>query len=128
MTNKITSDIIAEGIDRSIFGQTFKALIYVILFIEIIVLLVIGLGLITQHFNPIDYSNIGTSESSCFPLTNLECEITENMPTIDGVIETRIHIAFANVCGYEEANEYYENVKLSQPLTSTKSKLVMECK
>lgn len=99
------SDDIAEGIDKSIFGEVLK----IVLFSAVVVCIVFFLFFVISLFLP-DKEPLPAAYSSCGSLDEVYCEI------IIGEVGTESFNQRLNsfeICGWQEANEklkYYKEI------------------
>jgi len=114
MGNKLSSDMIAEGIDKSIFGQVFKGFIYVTITFLIIFTLVGSYFYYTEWKWEKEMCGDGGCPQAVIQTIDpclkaigtrtLICEVYNTKNESEGVI-------YYGLCGYQEANAWFEQIK-----------------
>lgn len=107
----LNSDIIAEGIDKSFIGVWLEVLAFVVIFIGILFIILVGYSLIQdkiyKHNHPeLENMSITTQGPSCFPYNSVECKVLIGNDSM-----TFLSIQLRRTCGYDEANIQYELTK-----------------
>jgi len=94
---------IEEGVEKAILN----VLCYIAIVIIIIELIVLGLIIFDTYFveDCFETGECGMPEPSCFPYENLRCEVKVGNSTAEW------GIGHFSICGYQEANAYFEHIK-----------------
>jgi hypothetical protein len=103
---------LTKAIEDGILKGFWKPIAYFIVGITICELLFIGF-LFYEDYKETNCSKYGTcqptstvAEQSCFPLENLKCQVI-----IGNSTDNFWNTGYFEICGYQEANAYYEQLK-----------------
>ena len=105
MNKQISSETIAEGIDKSLVGLTIKSILIIAGILSALIILAFIGNLIYNHFNPQEQTAM--VDTHCGNLENLYCKVSIGNSSIND------YITSFSVCGYQEANAFYEQIKPS---------------
>ena len=139
MKGQIESNIISEGINNSLIGDYLKGIMVIGIGLGLVFVLVLGFGFLTSLLNP-NPQIVGQQEIKCnYPM--LQCSISDHTKLLGGEVKCPNGINEPcyresnyfpildnkyNICGWQEANAYFEYYKLNTPLLDN-SNLSITC-
>jgi len=103
MNQKQLTEAIEDGINNSFPSRILKTLIIICCVLSILYFIVGFIDLAVPDC--LDTGECAIAPLSCFPLENLDCNIVIGNLTDEGA-----YTSFS-ICGYQEANAYYEQLK-----------------